>query len=496
LTRRHLLQGALAAPLAAAPQSSRRLPSRPNILFLMADQFRADCLGAAGNRVIRTPNLDRIAAEGVHFTNAYSSMPTCTPARSGLLSGLAPWNHGMLRMAGGIAQRYPVEMPRALRDAGYYTTAIGKLHYHVQRNLHGYHQALLDESGRVESPDFRSDYRSWFWSQAPHLDPDATGLGWNDYDARPYALPERLHPTAWIAETAARWIEGYDRPQPFFLKVSFERPHSPYDPPERFWRRYQDAALPLATSAPWAAKFAKPSSNQTDAWHGDFGVAQVRRSRQGYYGSVEFVDEQIGRVLEALHRRGWTNETLIVFLSDHGDMLGDHHLWRKSYAYEASARVPLIVRHPDGLRGAVNHAMVELRDILPTFLEAAGTPSTQPLDGRSLLPLISGKFSDWRPWLDLEHGICYSPDNHWNALADAHHKYIFHTRDAAEQLFDLSADPNELHDLSGDPVAEPILRQWRARMIEHLAPRGDHWVKAGKLVSREKDPDRSPNFPG
>lgn len=164
------------APAAWLPRSAASRASRPNILLLMADQFRADCLGAAGNRVIHTPNLDQLAAGGVRFTNAYSATPTCTPARAALLTGLAPWNHGMLRYA-SVAVRYPLEMPRALRDAGYYTAAIGKLHYHPQRNLHGYHQALLDESGRIESPDFRSDYRSWFWSQAPNLDPDATGLG-------------------------------------------------------------------------------------------------------------------------------------------------------------------------------------------------------------------------------------------------------------------------------------------------------------------------------
>ena len=184
MTRRDLLRKSAMAPAAFLPQAARRT-SRPNILLLMADQWRADCLGSAGNRVIHTPNLDQLAAGGVRFTNAYSSTPTCTPARAGLLTGLAPWNHGMLRYA-EVGSRYPLEMPRALRDAGYYTAAIGKLHYHPQRNLHGYHQALLDESGRIESTDFRSDYRSWFWSQAPNLDPDATGLGWNDFDAEVY----------------------------------------------------------------------------------------------------------------------------------------------------------------------------------------------------------------------------------------------------------------------------------------------------------------------
>lgn len=476
----------------------RSRPSRPNILLLMADQFRADCLGAAGNRVIRTPHLDSLAAQGVRFRNAFSSTPTCTPARAGLLSGLAPWNHGMLRYA-EVGPRYPVEMPRALREAGYYTTAIGKLHYHPQRNTHGYHQALLDESGRVESVDFRSDYRSWFWSQAPNLDPDATGLGWNDYDARPYALPERLHPTAWTGAIAASWIDSYQRPEPFFLKVSFARPHSPYDPPERFWKQYQDAALPPAVVAPWAKPFAKPSGPQSDAWHGDFGASQVRRSRQGYYGSVSFVDEQIGRVLESLSRRGWLEETLIVFFSDHGDMLGDHHLWRKSYPYQASAAVPFLLRWPQGMfdaqRGRTVDDAIELRDVLATFLDAVGTQPAHPIDGRSLLPLAAGRGGSWRPFLDLEHGPCYGPENHWNALTDGRQKYIFHAHDAREQLFDIAADPGELRDLAPDAAHAADLRAWRARMVAHLAPRGEHWVRGGELIARPNDPVYSPAYP-
>ncbi|MDE3165474.1 MAG: arylsulfatase, partial [Acidobacteriota bacterium] len=451
MTRRQLLAAAASARALPA-QSARPRSSRPNILLLMADQFRADCLGVAGNRAIRTPHLDRLAGEGVRFVNACSSTPTCTPARAGLLTGLSPWNHGMLRYA-QVARSYPVEMPRALREAGYYTAVAGKLHYHPQRDVHGYHQALLDESGRVESIDFRSDYRSWFWSEAPNLDPDATGLGWNDYDARPYVLPERLHPTAWIGATATSFIESYQRPEPFFLKVSFERPHSPYDPPRRFWDQFETADLPAAVVAPWAQGFAAPSGAVSDAWHGDFGAAQVRRSRQGYYASVAFVDEQIGRVLDALERRGWLEETLILFFSDHGDMLGDHHLWRKSYPYEGSAKVPFLLRWPRGMfdarRGRTLEQPIEMRDVLPTLLDAAGVTAPRPLDGRSLLPLVSGRDTEWRPWLDLEHGPCYSPENHWNALTDGRYKYIFHAHDAREQLFETARDPGELHDLAG-----------------------------------------------
>jgi arylsulfatase A-like enzyme len=212
------------------------------------------------------------------------------------------------------------------------------------------------------------------------------------------------------------------------------------------------------------------------------------------------VDEQIGRIIEALTRRRLMEETLIIFFSDHGDMMGDHHLWRKSYPYAGSARVPMMVRWPEGMlsasRGSSLDQVVELRDVLPTFLDAAGAPPARPLDGRSLLRLIGGKDSEWRSYLDLEHGVCYGPENHWNALTDATHKYIFHALDAHEQLFDLSRDPGELRDLAGDPAAGGVLREWRQRMIAHLAPRGDHWVRGGNLVARANDPAYSPNFPG
>ena len=467
------------------------------MLLLMADQHRADCLGADGNPAIHTPNLDRLAAEGARFRCAYSSTPTCTPARSALLTGLSPWRHGMLGY-GRVAEKYPLEMPRALREAGYHTLGIGKMHYHPQRNPHGFHQMLLDESGRAESPEFRSDYRAWFWSEAPGLDPDATGISWNDHRSKIYVLPERLHPTRWTADVAVRFLEQYNRPEPFFLKVSFARPHSPYDPPERWMRRYAEAALPKAVVGAWASRYAPRSDPSNELWHGDLGAEQVRRSRQGYYGSVSFLDEQIGRILEALEKRSWLEQTLILYTSDHGDMTGDHHLWRKSYAYQASARIPMLMRWPSGLmasrRGQVLAQPVELRDVLPTCLEAASAPARQELDGRSLLALLRGEA--WREHLDLEHDICYSPENHWSALTDGRWKYVFHAPDGREQLFDLDRDPAELNDLASEAAHEAQLRRWRNRLIEHLAVRGERFVNNGRLQLRPEKYLYSPNYPG
>ena len=178
-----------------------RVSSKPNILLLMDDQHRADCLGIVGNKSIRTPNLDRIGREGAVFRHAYSSVPSCMAARAGLLTGLSPWNHGLLGYSKS-AEHYRNEMPGMLREAGYYTTGIGKMHWSPQRTLHGFHRTILDESDRKESPEFISDYHKWFKEQAPDLDPDATGLGWNDYDAKPYA------PARAAASNAVDWGQG------------------------------------------------------------------------------------------------------------------------------------------------------------------------------------------------------------------------------------------------------------------------------------------------
>ena len=504
MTRRDFLKRtACASSTLMAPNLARAAsesPRRPNILYLMTDQQRGDCLGCAGNPVIKTPNLDRIAAAGVRFANAYTSTPSCTPARSAILTGLSPWHHGMLGY-GRVAGKHRFELPQALRDAGYYLFGVGKMHWYPQKKLRGYHRLLVDESGRSETPGFVSDYRLWFKEQASDLDPDATGIGWNDYRAKSYALPERLHPTTWTADRAVEFLEHYDRPEPFLLKVSFARPHSPYDPPQRFLDMYDVDDMPAPSVGAWAKRYAPHDDPpKSSLWHGDLGVRQAKESRRAYYGSISFIDEQIGRILKTLKQRGLDDNTLIVFFADHGDMLGDHHLWRKTYAYEGSAKVPMLLRWPKSMgakhqRGKTLPQPVELRDILPTFLDAAGAPIPDYLDGRSMLELVRGKARSWRPYIDLEHSMCYNRD-HWTALTDGHFKYIYYAYDGREELFNLADDPHELHDLADEPASAAILKQWRQRMVEHLTERGEEFVADGRLAIRTKRMLYSPHYPG
>ncbi len=470
--------------------------NQPNIIFIMTDQQRGDALGCMENSAIITPNIDKIANEGVVFVNGYSAVPSCTPARAGLLTGLSPWHHGMLGY-GEVARKYKYEMPRMLREAGYYTFGIGKMHWYPQKALHGFHGTLTDESGRVEQDGYLSDYRDWFKLNAPGIDPDITGIGWNEHSSEIYKLDEKLHPTSWTSKTAVELIENYEQEKPLFLKVSFARPHSPYDPPQRFLDMYEGVEIPDPVIGDWCHSLDSVQGGESAAF-GNFGSEHAIKSKKHYYANITFIDEMVGEIVQALKKKGIYENSIICFTSDHGDMMGDHHHWRKTYAYEGSANIPFIFKWHAGFAGKLKRGSklentTELRDFLPTFLDAAGAEIPKEMDGISLLTLVKNPDSKWRPYIDLEHATTYSQENYWAALTDGTWKYIWFFRTGEEQLFNLKRDPGEITNLSEKNSIE--LKKWRKNMIDHLSERGEEFVKNGKLVIREKTILYGPNFP-
>lgn len=470
----------------------------PNIILIMTDQHRADALGCAGNLSVFTPNLDKLAGDGALFVNGYSSVPSCTPARSGLLTGMSPWHHGMLGY-GRVARKYRFEMPQMLRDAGYYTFGIGKMHWYPQKTLHGFHGTLVDESGRVEQEGFISDYRNWFKLNAPGENPDKTGVGWNEHRSGVYQLDEKLHPTYWTGKTAVDLIRNYKQDKPLFLKVSFARPHSPYDPPPRLLDKYKDVKIPEPFIGEWCHSLDTVQGGP-DAAFSNFGTEHAVNSRRHYYANVTFIDEMVGEIIKALKVKGMYENSVIIFTSDHGDMLGDHHHWRKTYAYEGSSNVPFILKWPASFSGRLKRGSspknpMELRDVLPTFLDAAGVVIPPEMDGQSLLGVVRDPEIAWRQWIDLEHATTYSNENYWAALTDGKWKYIWFFRTGQEQLFNLEMDPAELSDLSVRKEYEQQVETWRKRMADHLSERGEGFVKDGKLVRREETLLYSPNYP-
>lgn len=471
---------------------------KPHIILIVTDQQRFDAVGYLEGSNIITPHLNQLAEEGVYFSNAYSSTPSCTPARAALLTGMSPWGHGMLGYA-KVARQYPYEMPGMLRDLDYYTYGIGKMHWTPQKTLHGFHGTLVDESGRIESDGFISDYRTWFKLNAPSQDPDETGILWNEHNAKVYQLDEHLHPDHWKSEMAVEFLQNYDLDNPLFLKVSFARPHSPYDPPRRFLDLYEDLPIKAPFEGEWSEKF-RDFPKEREAAFGDFGVDHAVHSRRHYFALVTFIDEQIGKIMAALKEKNMYDNSLILFVSDHGDMLGDHHHWRKTYAYEGSSKVPLVIKPPksfdyDTSLEKLPHP-VEIRDILPTFLEAAGGIKPNTMEGSSLLGLLTDpNTEEWRKYIDLEHASTYVFDNYWAALTDGREKYIWFFSTGEEQLFDLEKDPGETTNLISNKVYSTRLELWRSGMINHLKERGEGFVKDGMLVKRTTNLLLSPNYP-
>lgn len=473
----------------------------PNIILIMTDQHRFDALGCIEDSPVISPNLDRLASEGHLFSNAYSASPSSTPARAGMLTGMSPWHHGMLGY-GKVAEHYPYEMPQMLRDLGYKTIGIGKMHWEPQNALHGFEMTLLDESGRVESPNFMSDYRKWFNVQACGLNPDSTGIEWNAHQAGHYLLPEELHPTTWTGDQAVTLIKNYSSDQPLFLKVSFARPHSPYDPPQRYVDMYANSSIPNPAVGQWCKEMPldEHPEKRPENFKANYGDEYAQNSRKYYYASITFIDDQVGRIIDELKRKGMYDNALICFVSDHGDMLGDHHLWRKTYAYEGSSAIPYIMKFPTTVKsqikkGAVIDEPVELRDLLPTYLAINDQPIPDAMDGLSLLELLKKGKKDWRKYIDIEHSTAYWQENYWCALTDGKIKYIWFFRTGQEQLFDLTKDPYELNDLSAEKKSAKKLELMRMAMAEHLQERGPEWVKDGQLVKRSKNLIYSPNYP-
>lgn len=471
--------------------------------------MRADALNCAGNKLAKTPNLDQLAMEGVRFTNAFSSTPICTPARAALLTGLSPWYHGMLGY-GDIAPRYSFELPRALLNAGYNTRSIGKDHFgwnETQNNgiRHGYSQTDLYDG----LPEEIDDYDAWFAKTNPGVDPMATGLEYNDYRGLVYGLPEYYHPTAWVGRRANDFLNTYNDSKPFFLKVSYHRPHSPYDPPKRWMDKFDRDKMPLPfiSEAGWDKEYAHyyKKGIPPNMWAGNVSVETVQASRQAYYASTAFVDESIGEILATLDKKGLKNNTFILFTSDHGDMLGDHNLWRKGYPYFGSAHVPMLLSWPPYMnerisvkRGSTVDLVTEMRDIMPTLLDVAGVKLTATINGSSLLTTLQpSPPPSWREFVDLEMSVTYSLQVHWNALTDGKTKYVFRSFYPDEQLFDLTKDNKEMVNLADDKAYNSTLVQWRARMVRQFEAeeRGEKWVKDGMLQRRIANTLYSPHYP-
>jgi arylsulfatase len=430
----------------------------PNIILLMTDQQRYDTLAAWGAEHMITPNMDRLAARGVSFHQAFCPGATCIASRAAIFTGMYAHNSGVYTFQNWAEHRVWVQ---DLNDAGYHCVNMGKMHYSPRDVPGGFHERVIvenptnntafqggadDDWGRflrlhgIERPNFR--HRS---------DPDwmakYQGVAWHE--------EERFHSDLFIGDSAVAWVQAYRGSQPFFLQVGLTGPHEPWDPLPRHLAQYEGRPLPRPVQRAGEEAEKPPQHQAHQRFHAqtnhesridvsaadDAGIDHMRRH---YYAKITTVDEQIGKVMTALEERGFLDNSLIIFCSDHGELLGDHGLSYKWLMYDPIVHVPLIICPPQ--QGHVSnarqvHDLVSLIDLGPTILAAAGLEIPAYLEGRSLLPYLvePGRAEPVTPreWV-------VSEDNYQIMLRSNCYKLIYYIGQAEGDLYDLQNDPDEL----------------------------------------------------
>jgi choline-sulfatase len=437
-------------------------PDKPNILFLMSDEHRADVTGFEGNPVIRTPNLDRLAATGTVFRNAYTPSPICIPARQSMMAGQFPRTTGCESYGQDLRPGH-MTFSRRLAQYGYQTVVSGKLHHMGTDQMQGWTKRLY---GDMEvSPAFlESKEQSEFdkyarpspkWSQAKEVMRSGIGKG-------PSVAHDRL-----TVEAALQFIDDYfnstyydrEKIEPLLLKVSLLQPHYPYLTSEEKFTYYLNRVKPYSGESP----FDHPFLGRMEVRPGtDASERELRRATAAYYGMVETIDEHYGTILRALTHAGQNlDDWIIVYTADHGEMLGQHGIWEKQKFFEASARVPLIIRYPGMFpEGKIVGQNVGLCDLFATLCELAGVPVPGGLDSRSLVPLLAGDDAAW----DNEAVSQFRGRN--LMIKRDHLKYHYYGPDMPEVLFDLQRNPEETINFIGEPEYRERIDRFRRRAGE------------------------------
>jgi arylsulfatase A-like enzyme len=488
------------------------LPLPPNLLIFMVDQWRYDATGHTGNPILRTPHLDRLAAEGTRLTRAFTTVPLCTPTRASLWSGLWPTHHGVLinthwRSPAPAPQnsRLPDGTPTlgtVLRDGGYATAYFGKWHVGPESDLPrcgfdhfpppgAFAQHLRERGVRREVRDaITRDYivKDYLFAGTSNLDGDDFYEIWlcsqaerwlRSHLSAPHAVPP---PTPSASEETDRADHHSSLPtstQPFACVISLPGPHPGYVVPERYAALYDPPDMPLwpNTHDNLQSKPAPHRLYRDAITHaGTVADDEWRTCIARYYAFCTLIDDQLGRMLSLLKELGVDQNTIVVFVTDHGDLIGAHQLWDKGpFLYEEQIHIPCILRLPGVLpAGAACNTFTMLHDLMPTLVEGLGHALPRPVDGRSIWPQLCGAPApvDWPDDAYVQyHGEGISLYS-IRALRTARHKYVYYPFDR-DELYDLETDPWELHNLIDDPGMAPILSEMRARLVHRMQQADD-----------------------
>lgn len=475
------------------------MQASPNILFVTADQWGARDLACYGNALVQTPNLDALAQRGRRYERCYATCPMCAPNRATWLTGRSPVVHGVVTN-NYCLQSDPPTFPRLLQRAGYYTGIVGKLHQTPMQWPHPFSFSYLgfDEAVISEDPKW-GPWLRWVEATSPEHFDDALAMCWDFGVAQPQdaeersrylrlrkafrqhretesswptmgasSLPEHCHDSHFISEKSIEFLERSAKArngQPFFLHVSYVDPHDPYDPPEPWASRWKFRVVPEPIPAGWEND-SIAELRLAQAFNGFDRIAHdpeaIRQLRRLYYASVEFLDDEIGRLLQGLESLGLSENTIVVFSTDHGEMLGDHALITKGLShYDRGIRVPLIVAGP-GIQTGVDKRLACTLDFFPSFCDWARIAEEErpPLEGYSFAQAHAGGHTA----LSVAYGLVRS------VITEDAWRYTQYLDSGRQQLFCLADDVEERVDLAADPKQAGRLRALQ-RMQMHLETR-------------------------
>ncbi|MBW3096030.1 sulfatase family protein [Pseudohoeflea coraliihabitans] len=464
------------------------MPTKPNIIFIITDQQRYDTIAEFGYDFMETPNLDRLAREGVYLSACYAAAPSCVPARASLFTGHYPHTTGVVDNAATWRHTWVED----LAEAGYHCVNIGKMHTQPMDTPAGFHARMIvenkDRSMAKRGADFVDE-----WDKAIRkANFEKPGLPsyrlLNDYADRlgafEWPLPDELHSDNFVGSLAVDWIQEKRSDKPLFLQVGFPGPHPPYDPPAHEVERYLSRELPIDPVRPGDVEsqprpFRELVQKHVDGDHDsvrhkvDASAEERRRQRAYYLANVTMIDREVGRIIDALDETGRLEDTIIVFTSDHGDMLGDHGHSQKWSMYEQVIRLPIIIWSSRGFkaRGRLD-PLVQHMDIAPTLFDLAGLEKPSSWEAVSFADALNDDAFEGRYAVYCEQGrdVVFRFSDFVSMVRTRRWKYVHFLGEDFGQLFDLESDPGEYENRWDDPACAAIrdemekeLMNWRIR---------------------------------
>ena len=466
------------------------MAEKPNIIYIFSDQHRGDTLGCVGHPSVFTPNLDKLASEGVNFTNCCTNSPLCMPARASMMTGQYVCEHGIWTN-NNEASPLSSSHVRNIRDAGYHTAVIGKTHLYV----HG-----AKGQNWKHTNERKDDLKNWGFldiheltgplatirHNSPYTDHlEKKGLlrihrrymvdywkGWARGTAKPWELPpcplpNEDHLDSYTGRTAVEWIRNYNKNKPFYLQILFPGPHDPFDSPQKYRDMYKPEEMTLGI----LERPQKPLPSYVKmvlAWSGlhDMTQEQCQLLRTYYYGKISLIDEYIGKILKAVEEKGLSHNTWIIYNSDHGEMLGDHMMSHKIVFYEGALRIPLIIKPPGGIKGGECQGLTDHLDIAASLIDIADAKPLTKNNGVSILPIIKNGSND--PNAQKIKEVIFSEVYGYSMVRNERYKLTVKSDNQTPvELFDLKNDPNELKNVVINPELESIRRDL---IDNHLKP--------------------------